>query len=179
MGNIHDKRVIIERADGGISILIPVEVKLKNETDAAFFARLTAKAIDTMALQGSPGAVQKAVIDKTELPLASVNDATIIEDYVLDKDTGVVTMSPVPDKIRHARGGWTWDGGKIVVDETAARWSNARAIRDKLLADSDGPMNRENEQGGGNQAAHKAYRQALRDVPDQADVTDINWPVRP
>ena len=176
--NVYDKRVIIERPDGGISILVPVGNKLPEETDTKFLNRLVIK-----VLAGMPGAVKKGTIDKTGLPFANPEDTTDIEDYVLDKETHVVSRHTVPDKIRHCRNCWRWDGSKIVVDSTLeaeARWATVRAIRDKLLVLSDGPMARESEQAGPKKNDYEAYRQSLRNVPQEhQDPNDITWPTKP
>jgi len=82
---------------------------------------------------------------------------------------------------REFRAQWRHDGKKVYVDpalETAERWVRIRKERNQLLSDSDGPMARANEQGSKVQE-WKTYRQALRDVPAQADPRSIEWPVKP
>lgn len=54
-----------------------------------------------------------------------------------------------------------------------------RAERNRLLAEADIAINRAFDNGD-DLTALKAYRQALRDVPQQAGFPDnINWPVMP
>lgn len=173
---MSDKRIIFENVDGSLAIVIPVAPAREGELETLWLNRIAAES-------KPQGATQKAIIDKSELPYADSGNTTVIEDYVLDKDTGLVSKAPVKDKIRAFRGSWRWSGGAIVVDSTleiAERWARIRVIRNKLLALSDGTMARENEQGGPNQAAMKAYRQSLRNVPnDHTNPNDITWPEAP
>jgi len=53
-----------------------------------------------------------------------------------------------------------------------------RRERNQLLTESDGLMARANETGV-KADEWKAYRQALRDVPQQTDPRTIEWPVKP
>ena len=57
------------------------------------------------------------------------------------------------------------------------RADEARTERDRLLADSDWTQVAD---APVDQAAWATYRQALRDVPEQAGFPDnINWPTKP
>ena len=72
-------------------------------------------------------------------------------------------------------------GNTVVEDATEVlkeRWRRVRKKRDKFLSGSDRDMFRMNETGA-NSTAMKAYRQALRDVPNQPDPANINWPAKP
>lgn len=80
--------------------------------------------------------------------------------------------------------GWTyWAPGENPVrtpDEVLRKeWARVRAQRNKLLAQSDWtvlpdvPLSTEARQ------QWETYRQALRDVTDQADPFNIVWPTRP
>ena len=64
-------------------------------------------------------------------------------------------------------------------DITAAQ--NARSQRDTLLAQADVAINKESDAGTSEQLAKlRAYRQALRDVPQQPGFPqNINWPPYP
>ena len=173
--SVHDKRIIFEKPDGTLVIATPVAPVRKGETEPLYLNRIAAKSKPA-------GSTQKAIVDKTELPCAAVDDATVVEDYTLDGDTGLVSKGPVEDKIKAFRTCWRWVGGAIVIDaalETEQRWTRVRAIRNRVLALSDGAMARENEQNGPNQAAHKNYRQILRDIPEQSDPKDVTWPEAP
>ena len=174
--SVHDKRIVFENPDGSLSIVIPVALKKDKETDTKYLNRITAKS-------KPDGAVKKGIILKTELPFSNPSDLTVVEDYVFDEATQVVSKQSVQDKIRFCRDCWRWDGTKVVIDsalESQMRWARARAIRDKLLLLSDGLMARESEQGGPDETALKAYRQSLRSVPqDYTDPKDITWPTKP
>ena len=92
---------------------------------------------------------------------------------------GDVDKSSLPSQ--EFRDCWRHDGKKVYVDpalEISERWVRIRKERNQLLSDSDGPMARANEQGSKVQE-WKTYRQALRDVPAQADPRSIEWPVKP
>lgn len=71
---------------------------------------------------------------------------------------------------------------KLIAHETAIAAQKVRAKRDALLDATDKEMTvdrieRESEQ---TVSAWKAYRQALRDIPEQAGFPfDVEWPVRP
>ena len=95
---------------------------------------------------------------------------------------GDVAVTDLPPS-REFRDCWRWDAVRkqCCVDpmlETAERWKRVRAERNVRLVESDGPMARATETGW-QEAAWKAYRQALRDVPTQADPKAIVWPVKP
>lgn len=89
---------------------------------------------------------------------------------------------PVGMPSREFRSCWRYDGAGVVVDpvlETAERWGRIRVERDRRLRASNGPMARANETGV-KIAEWKAYRQALRDLPQtQNDPKAITWPTPP
>ena len=92
---------------------------------------------------------------------------------------GDVDAASLP--VREFRDQWRHDGKKVYIDpelETAERWVRVRRERNQLLTESDGLMARANETGV-KANEWKAYRQALRDVPAQADPRSIEWPVKP
>lgn len=56
----------------------------------------------------------------------------------------------------------------------------ARALRDKLLAETDWTELMDTALSTASKKEFRAYRQALRDVPQQAGYPNtINWPVKP
>ena len=76
----------------------------------------------------------------------------------------------------------TWDGSKIIKDDdaltayqTAEKWKNIRADRNRRLAETDYLALKDNTLS----ADMKTYRQALRDVPKQTDPDNITWPSKP
>jgi len=76
------------------------------------------------------------------------------------------------------------DGAHLEVDTVralAVAWDAVRARRNALLVASDGLLLRAWEIGSEDDVrAWKAYRQALRDLPQtQPDPTSIAWPAQP
>ena len=75
-----------------------------------------------------------------------------------------------------------WDGSKIVKDDdaltayqTAEKWKNIRADRNRRLVETDYLSLKDNTLS----EDMKTYRQALRDVPKQTDPDNITWPSKP
>lgn len=82
---------------------------------------------------------------------------------------------------RDFRSCWRHDGSRVKIDptlEVGERWKRVRAERDRLLAESDPAMMKARDL---NQKVNEwaSYRQALRDVPTQADPKNIIWPSKP
>ena len=70
--------------------------------------------------------------------------------------------------------------GKVTVEEVAETADEIRARRDKLLAATDWAVLPDSPLDGTSQTALKAYRQALRDVPQQEGFPGtITWPEMP
>ena len=59
------------------------------------------------------------------------------------------------------------------------KWESIRTQRDGLLNKTDWMVAKADETGVPITDAWKNYRQALRDVPTQSDVDNINWPTEP
>ncbi len=59
------------------------------------------------------------------------------------------------------------------------KWESIRSQRNNLLAQSDWVVTKALETGVAVTDDWKNYRQALRDVPTQSDVDNINWPIEP
>ena len=73
-------------------------------------------------------------------------------------------------------------GENAVVKPSQARrdqWQEIRDKRDRLLADSDWVTVRSVDQGEPVPEAWLHYRQALRDITNQSDPFNINWPDSP
>ena len=76
----------------------------------------------------------------------------------------------------------TWDGSAILKDDTALtecqtaeKWKNVRADRNRRLAETDYlALNDQNLSTEMN-----TYRQALRDITTQTDPDNITWPEKP
>ena len=76
-----------------------------------------------------------------------------------------------------------WDGSKIVKDDdaltayqTAEKWKNVRADRNRRLAETDYLALSDQTLTAG----MKTYRKKLRDVPkDNSDPDNITWPSKP
>lgn len=58
-------------------------------------------------------------------------------------------------------------------------WTAVRSRRDQMLSASDWRVTKAMEAGEPQDPAWAAYRQALRDITDQADPTSIAWPQPP
>jgi len=56
-------------------------------------------------------------------------------------------------------------------------WKCVRAIRDEKLADTDWVVARATELGEAVPSDYATYRQALRDITQQADPRQIEWPL--
>lgn len=76
----------------------------------------------------------------------------------------------------------TWDGSAILKDDTALtayqtaeKWKNVRADRNRRLAETDYLALSDQTLS----TEMNTYRQALRDVPTQSDPDNITWPVKP
>ncbi len=68
---------------------------------------------------------------------------------------------------------------KTWVADTASLWALARAERDKRIAASDWVMLADVSMSAERKQAWLTYRQALRDITNQADPTSIAWPKVP
>lgn len=89
--------------------------------------------------------------------------------------------------IHDSTGAFDADGNKITLDEalvdaaaievaTENAWSNLRAKRTKLLAESDWMANSDVTMSD----AWRTYRQALRDLPSNTtDPANPTWPTKP
>jgi len=64
-------------------------------------------------------------------------------------------------------------------DALTHKWESIRLHRDMLLNKTDWVVTKALETGVAVTDAWKNYRQALRDVPTQSDVDNINWPTQP
>lgn len=58
-------------------------------------------------------------------------------------------------------------------------WAACRFKRDTLLTETDWVVTKATEAGEGIPAPWVAYRQALRDMSDQADPGNLVWPTKP
>lgn len=61
----------------------------------------------------------------------------------------------------------------------AQQWVAVRSQRDKLLAECDWVVTKNTEVGQPIPEAWSTYRQALRDITNQADPDEITWPQKP
>ena len=75
-----------------------------------------------------------------------------------------------------------WDGSAILKDDTALtecqtaeKWNNVRADRNRRLAETDYLALSDQTLS----TEMNTYRQALRDVPTQTDPDNITWPSKP
>ena len=95
-------------------------------------------------------------------------------------DGGLYTMDGIPR--------YRWDGTQTVLrteeemeaDRLPVITAQARAQRDKLLADCDWTQVLDAPIDSATREAYRAYRQALRDIPDQEGFPGtITWPELP
>mgnify|MGYP005989480327 CR=1 FL=1 len=82
--------------------------------------------------------------------------------------------------------GGTYDGSifskKVITDDRtdAEKESDVREERNALLSQSDWTVMPDSPLSDSDKASWQTYRQALRDVPDQAGFPDnITWPTKP
>ena len=120
---------------------------------------------------GRTGFTEEAAFYAHAVPVGVSVDWTVLGD---------VPIVSVP--ARDLRNAWAWDGAKVVIDPARADaiyWARVRQDRDARLQESDAMMLRANELSVGG-AAWRAYRQALRDLPQtQPDPKRIVWPLPP
>ena len=70
--------------------------------------------------------------------------------------------------------------GEVTVEDIPMSDEEARAQRDKLLADTDWTQVLDAPIDSATREAYRAYRQALRDIPDQDGFPEsITWPELP
>ena len=100
--------------------------------------------------------------------------ADVFEHYV-NTSTGSLVRVPVRPSPHHH---FDYTAKKWVVDAGYA-WERVRAERDKRIAASDWVALRAADQGQPVPPDWLAYRQALRDVTEQADPGAIVWPEPP
>lgn len=90
----------------------------------------------------------------------------------------------IPDEEGKAHIGGAWDGEQfhLPVPDPEKTAADVRAERDRLLAESDVYVlpDRWEAYTAEQRSAWSAYRQALRDIPEQAGFPfDISWPTKP
>lgn len=165
-------RIIIERADGGITVICPASNAPQKSIDE-IVARVLSASPDFYA-----GAVQRRLDTKEEF------DASLLPTVPSGRwelEGNVPAYKTDHNQRRYYRNSWTWKSGKgihknpVIVKEIDD--ANIREVRDVLLKASDidvmpdrGPVSPE----------MVAYRRDLRDVPQQQVAhKDIVWPVKP
>lgn len=127
--------------DGTVRIVVPVEPALPGESEAAYLSRVGDRAVQRDA----------SLADCTRL---SPMDAAALPATRRWRNQWRVAAGAIAPSVPLCRG---------------ARLAELRADRNARLAASDGPALRANEQGTAEQqAAWRAYRQALRDLPATA-----------
>ena len=114
----------------------------------------------------------------SEIPAVVLEDYGVfpvaVEEAPVVPENSRATKDSLPTQDDQGAWVWGWTVETIQADEQAA--SN-RAKRNALLTTSDWTQVAD---APVNQAAWAVYRQALRDVPDQAGFPEtINWPVAP
>lgn len=106
-------------------------------------------------------------------------------DWVEAPDWPGPQARPAPGWAPHIVGGAvTWVDERADHEQMARAWAAVREKRDNLLRASDWRPVLAADRGGQAMAAWnsspwRSYRQALRDVTDQADPFNITWPAPP
>lgn len=95
-------------------------------------------------------------------------------EYSYLKDGKVVDLGEPPDTCYEL----DEDKKEWVFDKDIA-WRKIRRKRDKMLNETDWVKHRSDEQGKDMPDEWREYRQALRDITDQDDPRDIEWPEKP
>lgn len=105
-----------------------------------------------------------------------------VHDIELPKSVTVKFVEQAPVLIE---GKYFRNFSEVVLDETEqlnvknGELENIRARRNQLLKETDFTMLEDFPQRGSRLQEWKQYRQALRDITQQPDVFNINWPVQP
>lgn len=116
---------------------------------------------------------------------ARIRDNTVVEVLVIaDGDAGddtIAALDLVEQPDVHPGIGWSWNGSAFSPsDEAPASWQEVRAQRDGLLTASDWTMLTDAPITTTAKTSWKAYRQALRDIPQTYDTpADVIWPDAP
>jgi hypothetical protein len=109
----------------------------------------------------------------TESVLASYNVVTVVETAPPEIDHKTQQLYFV---IQNIEGKWVqvWNAQNLLQDQAE---SNVRGYRDELLSESDWTQVAD---APVDQAAWATYRQALRDIPQQAGFPwNVEWPSKP
>jgi hypothetical protein len=100
-----------------------------------------------------------------------------------DPDNTDDEFSPASPEAEPPAGWSEWVPGENKVikqaERTAKQWAAVRKDRDARLAASDWVVARSVDQGGAVPVQWRQYRQALRDITQQADPFNIVWPTPP
>jgi hypothetical protein len=184
-------------------VAIPVGPQLLTENDANYLMRQQQSAVGFVlfvAPDGEPmlGESDGMFLDGVALAIQLVDPLLVGCELVGYVDESTLPVKPhfqgPPRKL--CREAWRWVGGAVVVDLPSARTTKMRGVRDernRRLVEADGDKVRLDDTGTPAQiAAHRAYRQALRDLPAAAaaeldgtatalevDGYQAPWPVQP
>ena len=113
---------------------------------------------------------------------AKVQDGTVVDVVVLAEgakgDEAVAALGLVEQAGVRPGVGWSWDGSAFAPPEPPPlTWDDIRRLRDALLAASDWTQVADAPVDA---AAWAAYRQTLRDIPqDFATPDEVVWPTPP
>ena len=177
------KCVVFTRPDGNISIVHPVQGFLR-ELQNGFIDSERVNNLCSWMNRPDQTVTEKYKRDmKFKLSTTGLTEDEAL-DFIRRRDVPVdATAVQIVDKEslpkdRYFRNTWRQAAGKVFVDMNLAkeqRMKEIRTERDKRLKDSDGPFMRamEREEGANDL---KAMRQALRDIPQNTDLSAINTP---
>lgn len=102
-------------------------------------------------------------------------DADVIEGkYWSFADSAFLPMPPRPTQLHE----WS-SSGWVDSATTEEKWKQVRLMRDGLLKETDWVVIRSTERNEPVPADASVYRQQLRDVTQQTDPYNIQWPIPP
>lgn len=131
---------------------------------AIIFANPDGSVVTTVFTHDDEALIQRDIV---ELQKPGVSGARLGAQVIRFAHHADCTAALPPKAHRRFRSCWRWQGSAVGVDmplARAQRLGELRAQRDGLLADTDGPLLRDQEQGK-DVSALLARRQALRDLP--------------
>lgn len=109
--------------------------------------------------------------DKLDATFAAINEGRPVR--AVGEDLEVADPVPPGHGLRWDWGSRSWVDGR----DAAATWATVRAERDALLRASD--WTQLPDVPPGTRSAWTSYRQALRDITEQANPFSIVWPKAP
>ncbi len=154
-----DIQVVVERADGGISIITPAVRTERDLQSIIDKAMLTPKKM--------VGATYRMTMSNREyvLMMTPANVTMVWEFNLWIPNTKLPVLIPAPDQLRHYRDCWKWENNQVVCDPALAikqDLRDTRRIRDRFLLASDKFMVSDRDYPPG----MVTFRAAMRDITE-------------